>query len=198
VPGHEEIPAWVIEGYATILWEIEDELARTSAAGPDLVLVQIGVGALAGAVIAHYRQRGLARDKRPVRIVGVEPESAACALEALAVDHVVSLDGPHTSIMAGLNCGTLASIVWPAVRAGLDAAVALDDERAEEAMRAFDEHGVVSGESGAAGLAGLLELLKGPDSARARTALGLDSRTRVLVISTEGITDPLAYRRIVG
>src|SRR5215213_7679530 len=45
-PGYERIPWWVIEGYSTMLWEVEDELGRRDEAGPDLVVVQAGVGAL--------------------------------------------------------------------------------------------------------------------------------------------------------
>ena len=56
-------------------------------------------------------------------------------------------------------------------------------------MRALADAGVVSGESGAAGLAGLLVF--GPQ-------LDLRPDDQVLVVSTEGDTDPAAYRRIVG
>ena len=45
--GYERIPSWVIEGYSTMLWEIDDELERRKEAAPDLVVVQIGVGAFA-------------------------------------------------------------------------------------------------------------------------------------------------------
>ena len=55
-------------------------------------------------------------------------------------------------------------------------------------MRLLARDGVVSGESGAAGLAGLL--------AR-RHALGLTSDDVVLVFSTEGATDQAAYEEIV-
>ena len=74
-PGYEEIPRWVIDGYSTILWEIDDELAKRSEKDPQLVIVQIGVGALAAAVVNHYRQPG--RDPK-IPILGVEPALAAC------------------------------------------------------------------------------------------------------------------------
>ena len=46
-PGYEEVPCWVMEGYSTILWEVDDELRRRGEKDPDLVAVQVGVGALA-------------------------------------------------------------------------------------------------------------------------------------------------------
>ena len=55
-PGYEEIPHWIAEGYSTILWEIEDELARRGGQNPDLFPVQFGVGALATAVVRHYQR----------------------------------------------------------------------------------------------------------------------------------------------
>ena len=91
--------------------------------------------------------------------------------------------------MAGLNCGTPSPIAWPILHSGISAFVTVDDTDAEDAMRALAEVGVESGESGAAGLAGLLAF--GPE-------LGLTRSDRVLVISTEGATDPVAYARIVG
>ena len=74
-PGYEEVPRWVIDGYSTILWEIDDELARRGGKDPQLVIVQIGVGALAAAVVNHYRQPG--RDPN-LAILSVEPTRAAC------------------------------------------------------------------------------------------------------------------------
>jgi diaminopropionate ammonia-lyase len=65
-------------------------------------------------------------------------------------------------------------------------------------MRALARAGVVSGETGAAGLAGLLALLSGPEREQYRRLLGLTPGSRVVVISTEGATDPVAYQRIVG
>lgn len=60
-----------------------------------------------------------------------------------------------------------------------------------------DDPAVISGESGAVG-AGLLEWLTGSGGTPARTALGLGLGARVLLISTEGATDPAVWRRIVG
>ena len=57
---------------------------------------------------------------------------------------------------------------------------------------------IVAGESGAAGLAGLLALLTEPELAAARSHIGLGPSSRIVVFNTEGDTDPESYRRIVG
>jgi len=199
-PGYERIPAWVIEGYSTMLWEIDDELERRGEAGPDLVVVQVGVGAFAAAVTRHFR--GPQRSRHP-KLVGVEPASAACLLESVAAGRIVSVPGPHDSIMAGLNCGRPSLVAWPTVSRGIDVLVAVNDEPAQEAMRLTAASGIVSGETGAAGLGGLLELLRrGGESPeqeeKARRALGVGGESRVLLFNCEGATDPDRYRELVG
>ena len=58
--------------------------------------------------------------------------------------------------------------------------------------------GVAAGESGAAGLAGLIELLRGERADETRRRLGLNAGSRVLLLSTEGITDARNYERVVA
>ena len=195
-PGYEEVPGWVAEGYQTIFLEIEAELARRSAPPYDLVLLQIGVGTLASAAIRHFRRTGLA--PRPA-LVGVEPTGAACALRSIEAGQPVLISaGADASIMAGLNCGTPSTAAWPYLRDGVEAFLAVEDDQAREAMRLLAAEGIVSGESGAAGLAGLLELCEGKDRGQVRERLGISGRTRVLLLSTEGATDPENWQRVVG
>lgn len=192
--GNDPGPRWVIEGYSTIFWEIDDRLTEEGRDPPGVVAVQIGVGALAASVVRHYRRAEPA--PRP-RILGVEPDRAACVLASMEAGEIVSIPGPHDSAMAGLNAGTPSSVAWPEVSSGIDVFVAVEDEWAFEAMRAMAKAGLVSGETGGAGLAGLLAILAGEKAATAK-ALGIGSHERVLLISTEGATDPDAYRQIVG
>jgi diaminopropionate ammonia-lyase len=190
-PGYEEIPRWVIEGYSTIFAEIDEQLAQRGEATPNLIVVQFGVGALAAAVVRHPWKGS------PPTILSVEPLHAACGLASVAAGEIVDIPGPHDSIMAGLNCGRVSMIAWPIISRGIDAFIAIPDERAREAMRALAEAGVVAGETGAAGLAALLEL-SSREQSEDRQTLKIDNRTRALVIITEGATDPESYERIVG
>jgi diaminopropionate ammonia-lyase len=194
-PGYERIPLWVIEGYSTMLWEIDDELERRNEEGPDLVVVQVGVGAFAAAVARHFRRP---EASPPPKLMSVEPASADCLLESVEAGTIVSVPGPHDSIMSGLNCGRISLVAWPTVSRGIDLLVTIDDGPAREAMRLAAEAGVVSGETGAAGLGGLLELLRTGEDEETRRALGVGEETRVLLFNCEGATDPDAYRRIVA
>jgi diaminopropionate ammonia-lyase len=181
-PGYERVPRRVVEGYSTIFWEIEDEIAQAGLPQPTTVAVQMGVGSLAAATVLHYRTGNRARP----RLVGVEPTDAACVLASVRAGGVTEVPGPHRSIMAGLNCGLPSPLALPLLAAGIDDFVAVGDDAARQAMRDLALAGVVAGESGAAGLAGL-----GRDE-------GLTPKDTVLVLCTEGATDPVAYGQIVG
>ena len=191
-PGYEDVPRWVIDGYSTILWEVSDELDRRGEEGPTLVVAQIGVGAFAAAVTRHFRSPGVS--PRP-KILGVEPARAACALASAEAGGIVHVPGPHGSIMAGLNCGSPSVVAWPTISKGIDLFVAIEDDLAREAMRMLAGAGIVSGETGAAGLAGLLAFAQEEEG---RRTLGLTEEARVLVFNCEGATDPGAYGRIVA
>jgi len=192
-PGYERIPRWIVEGYSTIGLEADEAFAALQEPPPDLVAVQIGVGSLAAAMVRHYRSGGRGKE---LHMLGVEPVGAACALESVRAGKPCSVPGPHRSVMAGLNCGNLSSIAWPLIRDGIDAFVSICDEAAFDAMRLLAAGGIVSGESGASGLAGLLEIVR-RDRAVLHGPLGLGRESSLLVISTEGITDPVTYGRVI-
>jgi diaminopropionate ammonia-lyase len=185
-PGYEDVPAWVIEGYQTIFAELEAEIDRGAVPPPGVVAIPVGVGALAAAAIRHF---WTAPGSRPA-LVGVEPTSAACVLASIEAGEIVSLTEPQESIMAGLNCATPSLVAWPLVSRGIDVYTSVDDARVPEAMRLLAADGIVAGETGAAGLAGLLAL--------ADAGTPVPPEACVLLLVTEGATDPEAYDRIVS
>jgi diaminopropionate ammonia-lyase len=190
-PGYTTIPRRVIDGYSTIFAEIDAELARRDEAPPDVVLVQMGVGALAAAAISHYHRSAAPRP----RIIGVEPTRAACVLASLEAGELSPVPGPHDSIMAGLNCGLPSMIAWPLLQAGLAGTLAIDDAYACSGVRELDRIGITAGETGAAGLGGLLALAAQPDLP---AQAGIGPTSRVLVLATEGATDPIARMRLLA
>lgn len=190
--GYDEIPAWIVDGYETLFAEIDAQLAAAGVAAVDLVSVQAGVGSLAQAAVAHYRSSARPASARP-RLLSVEPDTAACVLRSLADDALTSVPTAVT-VMNGLNCGTPSAIAWPYLRGGLDAAIAVSDAAADQAIADLTAAGIPAGPSGAAGLAGLRAALAGPAAASRRRDLGFDrdpdsrdDRRPVLVcICTEG------------
>jgi diaminopropionate ammonia-lyase len=185
-PGYEEVPRWVIDGYGTIF----AELAEQAGVNADLVPIQIGVGALAAATV-----RSLSDPHRIV--VGVEPADAACALAALRDGEGATTPGPHGSVMVGLNCGIASQVALPDLRAGLAGVCAIGDAAVASAVRMLLDDGLTCGETGAAGVAGLVALRE-RWGAQAWARLGTSSHPRVLTICTEAPTDPESFARIAA
>ncbi len=172
--GYQQVPAWIVEGCQTLPEEIDAQLSGT----PDLVVVPVGVGSLAEAVVRHHQSPGCLHPS----VLSVEPETAACVLASLTAGRPVTVPTAAT-VMAGLNCGTVSSLAWPVLMAGCDAAVAVSQKDALRAVEDLGELGVNSGPSGAAGLAGARATLTEP--AR-RAALDLNDEAVVALLSTEG------------
>lgn len=192
--GYKDIPEQVTVGYSTLFREIDKALARAKEAQPTLVALQAGVGSFAAAGMLHYRSAG--RTSCP-RTAVVEPESANCLFRSAEAGEVTEAPPPHHSTMAGLNCGLPSQLTWPLLDQSVDFFCAIPDSASYDAMKLLAEAGVVAGESGAAGLGGLLAVGSSGASSE-RELLGLDSSTRVLLVNTEGATDPRNYRRVVG
>jgi len=193
--GYESVPSWIVEGYGTLLAEVDQQFAERGLPGPDLVSVPVGVGSLAQAVVTHYRRNeqvmGGASGARGGRVnpapavLAVEPETAAGVLASLHAEARRSVPTAET-VMAGLNCGTPSSLAWPVLAGGLDAAIAVADQQATEAGADLGRLGVRSGPSGAASLAGVRAALTGPGAGARRAGLGVTTSSVVLLLSTEG------------
>jgi diaminopropionate ammonia-lyase len=165
---------WVIDGYATLFSEAADQAVY------DLILVPVGVGALAAAAARHGAHVG-------ARVVGVEPAMAACLSASLAQDVPTSVRTPGTT-MAGLDCAELSPAAWPSLRHGMAGSVTVSDQEADAAMRELAANGLAIGESGAAPLAGLRALLSEAECRGLREHIDTGPLTNVLLIASEGVT----------
>jgi diaminopropionate ammonia-lyase len=175
--GYEKIPRWIVDGYGTLFDEITAQLGDRAV---HLVAVPTGVGSLLQAALLHYRAPAL--EERPA-VLAVEPVTAACVTASLAAGMPVRVDTSELSIMAGLKCGSVSTIAWPAIRDGLDAAVAVADDQAMAAVHRLHEFGVPAGPCGGASLAGVREALR---DASHRAALTITADSVLVLISTEG------------
>jgi len=102
-----------------------------------------------------------------------------------------------------LNCGVPSPLAWPMVRDAIPFFLAIGDQWAEQAMRRYYhplgmDPRIVAGESGASGLAALLALTGSDKLASVRSKLPLNQNSRVLLINTEGDTDPENFQRIIA
>ena len=194
--GYETIPGWIIQGYLTIAAET---CGQMNGEVPTHVFLQAGVGAMAGGMAGYFLNR---YRETPPCITIAEPRAAACVfLSAKAGDgKPCSVEGDPVTIMAGLNCGTPCSIAWPVLRDGVSFYCACDDSVAEQGMYSYanpegDDPVIVSGESGAVTYGLLLAILENEEL---RERWKIDGHSVILLINTEGDTDPDGYRRIVN
>ena len=199
--GYTEIPSWIMQGYTTMLAEIQEQFSGQGIIKPTHIFVQAGVGALAAAVIGFYHS--LFGNDSPLCIV-VEPEDAACLFEsAKAGDGKMhTVHGNLDTIMAGLACGEPSPIAWDILKETADAFIAVPDYIAAKGMRIYatplhDDPFIVSGESGAVTLGALVAILKENGVDELRDFLNIRDDSQILFINTEGNTDPIHFRQII-
>lgn len=188
-PGYTEVPRDVMQGYRVMADEAADQIGQ----GPTHVFIQGGVGGVAAAVSVQMRVRFGAG----VKVVLAEPEKAACLLASAEAGQPTTVPGDLDTLMAGLACGEPSLLAWQELERGAFAFMAVADDSAVDCMKALAARKppVVAGESAVAGLAALLLAAREPF---ARSALGLDESSRVLLFGTEGATDVEVYTKLVG
>lgn len=202
--GYEAIPLDIMRGYTTMAKEALEQLRKAHSV-PTHVFLQAGVGSMAAAVTAYmvdyYQKHGW---KLPKFII-VEPTVANCLYEtAKARDgkrHIVG--GAMASMMAGLCCGEPCTLAWDILDSYADGFIEMEDGVDAEGMRRLaqplgDDPTIVSGESGAAGFSAALAILTRDDLSDVKNKLGLDKDAVVFCVSTEGDTDQVNYKHIVG
>jgi diaminopropionate ammonia-lyase len=175
---------WVVDGYATLFAEVAQQ------GDHDVLVVPVGVGSLAAAAARHAARTG-------ATLIGVEPVTAACLTASLAAGRPTSVPTPGT-VVAPLECADVSIAAWPDLHAGVHGTVTVSDAEVAAAMRDLAAAGLAIGEAGAAPLAGLRALVTDPGAAALRDAVGLGAASRVLLVATEGPTNPETYRAAVG
>ncbi|MGR3913623.1 MAG: diaminopropionate ammonia-lyase [Gammaproteobacteria bacterium] len=192
---YTELPRVIMAGYSVLMREVMAQLREERLTH---VFVQGGVGGLAAAVAMFlWEQLGAARP----RMIVVEPELAACLFRSARHGRPVTVEITRETIMAGLSCGEVSLLAWPALAAAAHDFVTISDDLVAPLMRMLARHdgggggGIEAGETGVAGLAACLAACAQP---HCKAALGLDARSRVLTIGTEGATDRDLYDSIIA
>ena len=195
-PGYEQIPRWIKAGYSRVLMEA----AQAWDTKPDVVFVQGGVGGLVCAALSWLCWRY--SDERPF-FIACEASGSDCLQATARAGHPITLDNPPPTLMECLRCGEASTIALPIISAAADAFLAIDDKWCARAMRTLarpngDDPAIVAGASGSCGLASLLALLYDETLRPLCEASGLHAGSHVLVIVTEGATDPDLYNRVMN
>lgn len=172
--GYESVPAWIVEGYSTMMNEAEQQVAKLDLT-TTVMVTPVGVGSFAHAVVRHCKSR-----KTPVSVVAVEPDSAPCLFKSLHAGKSVSVETTCT-IMDGMNCGTVSTTAWPDLQRLVDACVTVSSYESHAAVQLLTSKSVPAGPCGGASLAALRRL--GTETSHS-SLLHRDSV--VVLLSTEG------------
>jgi diaminopropionate ammonia-lyase len=186
-PGYERIPRLIMLGYTHMLDEIAEPF--------DAIFVQGGVGGLLCAMASWC---AFHRRENPPRVISVEPTSAACLQASARAGAPVTVTGELNTSMAGLRNREVSPSAFMALLPNVDLFMAIDDVWSDAAMRALarpidDDPAINAGASGAAALGGLLALRQESSLRDANNSLGLSDQSRVLVMVSEGVTDPVLW-----
>lgn len=191
--GYERVPGLVMQGYTVIVRETLRRLPEP----PTHVFLQAGVGGFAAAIAGHMAV--MLGSRRPKAVV-VEPERSACVYASAEAGRPATIANQEPTVMTMLECAEPSLVAWRVLARVGDAFMTVDEEDAVAVMKRLarplgNDPAIISGESGGAGLAGLV---RAAGDRRMRTALGLDRRSRVLVINSEGATDHGRFAELVG
>ncbi len=199
--GYTNIPAWIMQGYGTLALEADRQLLANGVERPTHVIVQAGVGSLAGAVVGYFANKF--KGNEPIMCV-CEAGSAACLYRSAkkGTGKTVKVEGKLDTIMAGLACGEPNVIGWDILRNHAAGFAACPDWMSAQGMRMYGvplagDPTIISGESGAVTMGFLASVTRYPRYAGIKEALKLDENSVVLLISTEGNTDPVRFREVV-
>ncbi|MGX9743344.1 diaminopropionate ammonia-lyase [Pseudocitrobacter corydidari] len=196
--GYTKIPTWIMQGYATLADEAVEQMSALGIK-PTHVLLQAGVGAMAGGVLGYLVD---VYGPQNLHSIIVEPDKADCIYRSGVKGDIVNVGGDMATIMAGLACGEPNPLGWEILRNCAKQFISCQDSVAALGMRVLgnplgDDPRIISGESGAVGLGVLAAVHHHPQREDLMKTLALDKNAVVLVISTEGDTDVKHYREVV-
>lgn len=192
---HPNISREIMQGYAMVADEIVQQFIDLQP--PTHVFVPGGGGRFAGATCGHLWDRYASNHPR---VIVVEPTTSACLYQSAVENRAATVSGAGRSVMDGLVVESASPQAWDILSEGTFAFLTIPDEAAADAIRQAAagvgvDPPVVIGETGIAGWAGFLAAIRDENL---RRQLELDRNSRVVIIATEGATDPEVYHNLVG
>lgn len=156
--------------------EIDQQTKQQVGSTPDLIVVPIGVGSLGQAVVAHFKSR-----TPSAAVLAVEPDTAACLKTSLENGQMTTISTRYTT-MCGMNCGTVSTLAWPVLRAGVDASITVADDEAKSAQDMLNDMQIPAGPCAAATLAALIKACG--EETGIKSIIGRESV--IILLGTEG------------
>lgn len=194
--GYTETTNFISQGYTVIADEIREQLGETK---PTHIILQAGAGSFALGVLAYYS--ALLADNKPHMTI-VESDTAGCYFQSALEKKFTTVDGDLATIMAGLAVGEPNVFAYTVIKDIVDYYITCPNEFSATGMRIFanplkGDTKIISGESGAVCL-GMAHSICTMDAFKeVREEMKITKDSVILVVNTEGDTDPEIYREIV-
>ena len=187
------VPKFTMAGYTVMMKEIFDQINQNEISH---IILQAGVGGMAGAMIA-----GIARYLKNIpKTIVVEPDSAACVLESIRSGKIKKIDIKKESLMGGMSCGEVSLVPWEILKNSIKYCISLPDDDVAKTMKFlgngnFSDDRIIAGENSAPGVISLITSCE-DDNIKEKMQLNKDSN--VLLIGCEGNTDKEMYQKLIN
>ncbi len=192
--GYQDIPLQVMAGYSVLAEETLDQMGDLPLSH---AFLPVGVGGLAGGIVARFWQ---AMGNQLVKIISVESDKSPCFQKSIEAKSPTLFEITEETLMAGLSCGEVSQLAWEILQPTVSHCLSITDEAVAPLMRQLGRGlaGSPTIEAGECSTAGLAALLAAKRDADLWSELGLGADSVVLLIGTEGATDPELYQLMMN
>ena len=186
------VPKYTMAGYTVMMKEIVDQIKKNKISH---IILQAGVGGMAGAMIA-----GVARYLENIpKIIVVEPVSAACVMESIKSSKIEKIDIKRESLMGGMSCGEVSLVPWEILKNSVKYCISLPDDDIAKTMKllgnaSFSNDKIIAGENSAPGV---ICLITSCEDSKIKEKMELNKDSNILLIGCEGDTDPEMYQKLI-
>lgn len=199
--GYEKLPLYIMQGYTSIITEVINQLKNVSLKEMTHIFLQAGVGSFAASIAAIIND--VAGESSP-KIIIVEPRGADCFYQSAkdTSGSPIRIYGDLETMMAGLSCGEPSPIAWNILKKLSSHFLSCTDSISAKGMRVLgnplkDDPRIIGGASGSLPIGVVYELLTNEKLTDIKEEIALDRNSKILLINTEGKTDPINYQKVV-
>jgi len=196
------VPIWIMQGYMTLLLEVKESLEKIGENAPSHIFIQAGLGSLAASVIGMVKN---SMPKNMPKFILVENENVSSIFYSAKLS-----DGmPHSEDerkespelkTLGVAHGAINEVAWEIIKSHADFFVKCPNwvhARGMRILAASKEAAITAGASGGLTMGLLSVILEREKFSDLKEALELNEESRILVINTDGLSNPEYYRSVV-
>lgn len=174
-------------------------MAEDGIERPTHILLQAGAGTFALGIMGYYGN--IYKNNKPDMYI-LESENANCYFASKVNQKYTTVDGDLETVMAGLSVGEPNTVAWEVLSTIVNGYVSCKDNVTATGMKVLgnpilDDERIVSGESGALGMGVLSMICRDKNLLEIKEKMNIDENSIILLISTEGNTDPEVYEKII-